>query len=44
MNKMRYYRIHTAEIAYKTGLPVGIFVAVWRLVEAKKLTAEEEKL
>ena len=41
---MRYYRIHTAEIAYKTGLPVGIFVAVWRLVEAKKLTAEEEKL
>lgn len=44
MNKMRFYRIHTAEIAYKTGLPVGIFVAVWRLVEAKKLTAEEEKL
>jgi len=44
LNKMRYYRIHTAEIAYKTGLPVGIFVAVWRLVEAKKLTAEEEKL
>lgn len=44
MNKMRYYRIHTAEIAYKTGLPVGIFVAVWRLVEAKKLTAEEEGL
>ena len=44
MNKMRYYRMHTSEIAYKTGLPVGIFVAVWRLVEAKKLTAEEEKL
>lgn len=41
--KMTYFRIHTSDIAYKTKQPVGLFVAVWRLVEKKILTAEEEK-
>lgn len=40
---MKYFRVHTADTAYKTQQPVGLFVAVWRLVEAKKVTDEEEK-
>ena len=40
---MKYFRIHTSDIAYKTQQPLGLFVAVWRLVDAKKLTDEEEK-
>ena len=28
---MRYYRVHTAENAYLTRQPRGIFTAVWRL-------------
>jgi len=40
---MRYYRIHTADIAYHTQQPRGLFVAIWKLVEDKKLTEYEEK-
>ncbi len=40
---MKYYRVHTADIAYYTGQPRGIFVAIWKLVEAKLLTEEETK-
>lgn len=38
---MRYFRIHTQDIAYITGQPRGIFTAVGKLVDAGKLTAEE---
>lgn len=40
---MKYFRVHTADIAYITQQPRGIFTAVWKLVDAKQLTAEEEK-
>ena len=40
---MRYYRIHTADIAYITKRPRGIFTTVGKLVDSKTLTAEEEK-
>ena len=40
---MRYYRIHTADIAYLTKKPRGLFTAVGKLVDAKLLTEEEEK-
>ena len=40
---MKYFRVHTADIAYITQQPRGIFTAVGKLVDAKRLTAEEEK-
>jgi len=40
---MRYYRIHTADIAHHTQRPRGLFVAIWKLVEDKKLAEYEEK-
>ena len=40
---MTYFRIYTSDIAYKTKQPMGLFVAVWKLVEKKLFTAEEEK-
>ena len=40
---MKYYRVHTNEIAYITGKPRGIFTAIGKLVEAKTLTEDEEK-
>lgn len=40
---MPYYRVHTSDIAYMTQQPRGIFTAVWKLVENKTLTDEEEK-
>ena len=40
---MKYYRVHTADIAYYTGQPRGIFVAIWKLVEEKILTEAETK-
>lgn len=39
---MTYFRVHTADIAYLTGQPRGIFTAIWKLVEAKLLTKDEE--
>ncbi len=38
---MTYFRIHSAEIAYKTKEPVGLFVTVWYLVEKGLLTEDE---
>ena len=38
---MNYYRIHTADIAYMTQQPRGLFTAIWKLVESKTLTQEE---
>ena len=40
---MRYYRIHTADIAYMTKRPRGIFTTVGKLVDSKALTEDEEK-
>ena len=40
---MTYFRVHTKDIAYLTGQPRGIFTAIWKLVEAKTVSAEEEK-
>ncbi|MCR5528134.1 MAG: hypothetical protein K6F49_02845 [Saccharofermentans sp.] len=40
---MRYYRIHTADIAYMTKRPRGIFTTVGKLVDSKILTEDEEK-
>lgn len=40
---MRYFRVHTADIAYLTGQPRGIFTAIWKLVEEKIMSEEETK-
>ena len=40
---MRYYRIHTSDIAYITKRPRGIFTTVGKLVDGKILTEDEEK-
>lgn len=40
---MKYFRIHTAENAYLTKQPRGIFTTVGKLVDAKILTEEETK-
>ncbi len=37
----KYYRVHTADIAWITQQPRGIFTAIGKLVEAKTLTEEE---
>jgi len=39
---VKYYRIHEEEIAWATGKPRGVFVAVWKLLE-KGLFTEDEK-
>ncbi|MCR5848602.1 MAG: hypothetical protein K6G75_10855 [Lachnospiraceae bacterium] len=40
---MKYFRIHTAENAYLTGQPRGIFTTVGKLVDAKTLSEDETK-
>ena len=40
---MKYFRIHTAENAYLTGQPRGIFTTVGKLVDAKILSEDETK-
>ena len=40
---MKYYRVHTGDIAWITQQPRGLFTAIAKLVEAKILTEEEEK-
>ena len=40
---MKYFRIHTDDMAYLTGQPRGLFTAVWRLADAGLLSEEEEK-
>lgn len=39
---IKYVRIQGRETAYRTGMPVGIFAAVWRLEQAGLLTGEEQ--
>ena len=38
---MKYFRIHTSDIAWLTKKPRGIFTTVGKLVEAKTMTEEE---
>lgn len=38
---MRYFRVHTADIAYITQQPRGIFTTVGKLVDAKTMSDEE---
>lgn len=40
---MKYFRIHTADTAYYTQQPRGLFTAVWKLIEAGVVTEDEEK-
>lgn len=40
---MNFYRIHVADISDHTQQSRGLFVAIWKLVEAKRVTAQEEK-
>lgn len=40
---MKYFRVHTKDIAYITQQPRGIFTAIGKLVDLKILTIEEEK-
>ncbi len=40
---MKYYRVHTADIAYMTQQPRGIFTAIFKLVETKTMDDEEIK-
>ena len=39
--KTKYYRVHTADTAWLTKQPRGIFTAVWKLIEAGVTTEEE---
>ena len=38
---MKYFRVHTSDIAWLTKQPRGIFTTVGKLVDAKTLTEEE---
>ncbi|MBP7902414.1 MAG: hypothetical protein KA015_06325 [Spirochaetes bacterium] len=38
---MKYFRIHSNEIGFRTQQPVGLFVAIWTLVD-KKILSEDE--
>lgn len=38
---MKYYRIHTKDIAYLTQQPRGIFTAIGKLVDSKTMNEEE---
>lgn len=39
-----YCRIQGRDTAYRTGKPVGLFAAGWRLIRAGVLTGEDEAL
>ena len=39
--EMRYFRVHTADIAYITQQPRGIFTAIGKLVDSKNFSEEE---
>ena len=41
---MKYVRIQGREIAYRTGKPVGIFTAIFRLPRDGKLNEEEKNV
>lgn len=36
-----YFRYHVNYLSPKTNMPVGLFVAVWHLVDGKKMSDEE---
>ena len=38
---MKYYRVHTADVAWITKQPRGIFTAISKLVDAKTMNEEE---
>ena len=38
---MRYFRVHTADTAYITKQPRGLFTAVWKLVDTGTMSGEE---
>ena len=38
---MNYFRVHTADMAYMTKQPRGLFAAISKLVDAKTLSEEE---
>ncbi len=40
---MKYYRIHTKDIAYITQQPRGIFTAIAKLVDSKTMNEDEIK-
>ncbi len=40
---MKYYRRHTADVAYITQQPRGIFTAIGKLVDARTMNEEEIK-
>ena len=40
---MKYYRVHTGDMAWITQQTRGLFTAIGKLVDAKILTEEEEK-
>lgn len=40
---MKYFQVHTKDIAYITQQPRGIFTAIGKMVDLKILTIEEEK-
>lgn len=44
MSNLKYVRIQGRETAYRTGKPVGIFAAVYRLQRDGRLTEEEKKI
>ena len=39
---MNYFRVHELDVAFATGQPRGIFVAIWKLLEKGLFTEEEE--
>ncbi len=41
LKKCRYFRIHSSENAYLTGLPRGLFTVVGKLVDSKTLNEGE---
>ncbi len=40
---MKYFRVHTEDVAYLTKQPRGLFTAIGKLVDAKLLSDKEEK-
>lgn len=42
VSELRYVRIQSRELAYRTGKPAGIFAAVYRLLRAGVLSEEEK--
>jgi hypothetical protein len=43
MFDMKYLRIQGRDVAYRTGKPVGVFAAGWRLIRSGTLDADDER-